>query len=175
LLFDGKLRTYAGKPARIGAAVPGDLGVRHLMFISTAYAQAAAAGADYQSQLVQFLPFVLIAGVFYFLLFRPQQQKMKELKQAQSAIRRGDRIVTAGGILGQVSRVINDEEVEVEIAAGVRVRILKSTISTVTAKGEPVKEPKDAKPAEDDQAAAEDGQAPPNSAAKKRRSPTSVK
>jgi preprotein translocase subunit YajC len=107
--------------------------------------------------------------VMYFLLFRPQQQRMKELKQAQSSIRRGDKVVTAGGVLGTVARVINDEEVEVEIATGVKVRVVRSTISTVVSKGEPAG--KDAKPAEADAAEADDAA----TAAKKRRTPTSVK
>jgi preprotein translocase subunit YajC len=81
------------------------------MFMSSAYAQTAAAGSDFQSQLLNYAPIFLIMGVMYFLLFRPQQQRVKELKQAQSALRRGDKIVTAGGVIGQVSRVINDDEV----------------------------------------------------------------
>jgi preprotein translocase subunit YajC len=137
------------------------------MFISSAFAQTAAAGSDFQSQLYQYAPLILIMGVMYFLLFRPQQQRMKELKQAQSSLRRGDRIVTAGGVIGKVSRVINDEEVEVEVAEGVRVRIVRSTISTVLSKSDPAA--KDAKPAEVEPAETEDP------AAKKRRTPTSVK
>jgi preprotein translocase subunit YajC len=139
------------------------------MFMSSAYAQTAASGSDFQAQLVSFMPIILIMGVMYFLLFRPQQQRMKELKQAQSSIRRGDKVVTAGGVLGTVARVINDEEVEVEIATGVKVRVVRSTISTVVSKGEPAG--KDAKPAEADAAEADDAA----TAAKKRRTPTSVK
>ncbi|MGB8841841.1 MAG: preprotein translocase subunit YajC [Aliidongia sp.] len=140
------------------------------MFMSSAYAQTAAAGSDLQTQLMGFMPIILIMGVMYFLLFRPQQQRMKELKQAQSAIRRGDRVVTAGGVLGVVARVINDEEVEVEIATGVKVRVVRSTISTVVSKSEPAgKEPK---PAELDDASETDDPATP---AKKRRSPPSGK
>lgn len=144
------------------------------MFMSSAFAQAAAAGSDVQSQLYSFLPIVLIMGVMYFLLFRPQQQRMKELKQAQSSIRRGDKIVTAGGVLGQVSRVINDEEVEVEIAAGVRIRVVRNTISTVVTKSEPV--PKDSKPAEAEPPETDDATTTVTATtAKKRRTPTSVK
>ena len=108
------------------------------MFSETAFAQAAAGGAsDFQAQLTQFLPLILIAGVFYFLLIRPQQQRAKKLKEQVAAMRRGDKIITAGGIIASVSRVLNDEEVEVEIAAGVKVRVLRSTVTTVLAKTEP--------------------------------------
>jgi preprotein translocase subunit YajC len=139
------------------------------MFMSSAYAQTAAAGSDLQSQLVSFAPIILIMGVMYFLLFRPQQQRMKDLKQAQSSIRRGDRIVTAGGVIGQVARVINDEEVEVQIAEGVKVRIVRSTISTVVSKSEPAG--KDSKPAEADTTDTDDATA----SAKKRRTSTPAK
>jgi len=108
------------------------------MFITSAQAQTMGATNDMQGMLLNFLPIVLIMFVFYFLLLRPQQQKAKELKQAQAALRRGDRIVTAGGMLGTISRVINDDEIEVQIAEAVKVRIVRSTISTVLAKTEPV-------------------------------------
>jgi len=139
------------------------------MFMSSAYAQTAAAGSDFQSQLVGFMPIILIMGVMYFLLFRPQQQRMKELKQAQSSLRRGDKVVTAGGVIGHVTRVINDDEVEVQVAEGVKVRIVRSTISTVVSKSEPAG--KDSKPAEAEPADTEDASA----TAKKRRTPTSAK
>ncbi|MFD1623217.1 preprotein translocase subunit YajC [Azospirillum griseum] len=106
------------------------------MFVSTAYAQTAApaAGGD---MIVQFLPLILIFVVFYFLLIRPQQKKMKEHKAMLSAIRRGDRVVTGGGIIGVVTKVGADDEVSVEIAENVRVRCLRSTINLVLAKTEP--------------------------------------
>ena len=107
------------------------------MLISPAYAQASGTGLTDPSALVQFLPLVLIFIVFYFLLIRPQQKKQKDHRSMVDALRRGDRIVTGGGILGSVSRVISNDEVEVDIAQGVRVRVLKSTISTVLAKPEP--------------------------------------
>ena len=101
------------------------------MFISPAYAQAAVS-ANALADLTQFLPLVLIFGVFYFLLIRPQQTRQKELRTAQSALRRGDRIVTAGGILGTVQRVKDgSNEVEVDIAPNVRVTVLRDTITTV--------------------------------------------
>ncbi len=101
------------------------------MFISPAYAQdAAAAGAG--AVVMQLLPLILIFVVFYFLLIRPQQKKMKEHKAMLSALKRGDRVVTSGGILGEVKLVKeNTDEVEVEIASGVRVTVIRGTISAV--------------------------------------------
>lgn len=90
-----------------------------------------------QNALVQFLPLILIFVVFYFLLIRPQQKKQKDHRAMLEALRRGDRVVTGGGIVGTVSRVISPEEVEVDIASGVRVRVLRSTISSVVAKPDP--------------------------------------
>lgn len=105
------------------------------MLISPAYAQGT--GFVDQNALLQFLPFVLIFFVLYFLLIRPQQNKQKEHKAMLAALRRGDRIVTGGGIVGTVNRVISDNEVEVDIASGVRVRLVRSTIASVLAKPEP--------------------------------------
>lgn len=108
------------------------------MLFSTAFAQTAAGGgSDFQAQLVQFAPLIMIAGVFYFLLIRPQQQRAKQLKTAVAALRRGDKIVTAGGIIASISRVINEDEIEAEIAPGVKARILRSTITTILSKPEP--------------------------------------
>jgi len=108
------------------------------MFISPAYAQAAGGGASGVDALQSFLPLVLIFIVFYFLLIRPQQKKMKQHKEMLAALRRGDRVVTAGGIIGQVVKVSNDGEVQVEIAEGVRVKVVRGTIAEVLAKTEPV-------------------------------------
>jgi preprotein translocase subunit YajC len=107
------------------------------MPISTAYAQGAGGFFDGSNAMIQFLPLVLIFVVFYFLLIRPQQQKQKTHRSMLDALRRGDRVVTGGGIIGTVNRVANAEEVEVDIAQGVRVRVLRSTISTVLAKPDP--------------------------------------
>ena len=87
---------------------------------------------------VQLMPLFLIFGVFYFLLIRPQQKRVKEHKAMVSAIQRGDKIVTSGGIKGKVVRVINDFDIEVEISQGVNVVIVKSTVSEVEA-AQPVK------------------------------------
>ncbi len=105
------------------------------MFISPAYAQGLGGNTD---TLVQFLPIVLIIVVMYFLLMRPQQQKAKQLKEMLASLRRGDRVFTGGGIIGTIAKVVNDEEVSVEIAEGVRVRVARSTIASVLAKTEPV-------------------------------------
>src|ERR1700740_2708358 len=107
------------------------------MLISTAYAQGAGSLFDSQSALIQFLPLVLIFVVFYFLLIRPQQKKQKDHRTMLDALRRGDRVVTGGGIVGTVSRVVSPEEVEVDIAQGVRVRIVRSTISNILSKPDP--------------------------------------
>src|SRR6266568_9124576 len=103
------------------------------MLISTAYAQGTGITGifDNQGAMVQFLPLVLIFVVFYFLLIRPQQRKAKDQKAMLGALRRGDRVVTGGGIIGTVARVDNPEEVIVDIADGVRVRVVRSTITTV--------------------------------------------
>ncbi len=106
------------------------------MFISPAYAQGAApVGGDAMSSI---LMLVLIFGVFYFLLIRPQRKRMKEHEEKLKGIRRGDRVVTNGGIIGTVVRA-QDTELNVEIADGVRVRVMRSMIGDVLAKTEPVK------------------------------------
>ena len=107
-----------------------------MLFVSPAYAQAAATpGAG--SMIGQFLPLILIFGIMYFLLIRPQQKKMKDLKAMISAVRRGDEVITAGGIIGKVTKVSDDNRVEVEIATGVKVQVIKSTITQVLSKTEP--------------------------------------
>jgi preprotein translocase subunit YajC len=118
------------------------------MFISPAYAQGFGSfgGADASQMLQTILPFALIMVVFYFLLIRPQQQKAKDHKNLLSALRRGDRVVTGGGIVGTVAKVVNDDEVLVDIAENTRVRVLRSTITTVLAKTEPVAAKTDAAP-----------------------------
>jgi len=104
------------------------------MFVSPAYAQAAGGG---DSGLYSLLPLVLIFVVFYFLLIRPQQKKMKAHRTLVEGVRRGDRVVTAGGVIGTVSKVVSDSELQVEIAEGVRVRVVRSTIQDILAKTEP--------------------------------------
>jgi len=107
------------------------------MLISPAHAQGVGGLLDSQGALVQFLPLVLIFIVFYFLLIRPQQKKAKDHRSMLETLRRGDRVVTGGGIVGTVNKVLGPEEVEVDIAQNVRVRVLRSTISTVLSKPDP--------------------------------------
>ncbi len=99
------------------------------MFISPAYAQDAS-GAS--AMVMQLLPLLLIFVVFYFLLIRPQQKKMKEHRGMLTSLKRGDRVITAGGIVGEIKQVKdNSDEVDVEIAPNVRVTVVRGTISSV--------------------------------------------
>ena len=108
------------------------------MLITPAFAQTAGdPGAG--SAIASFLPLVLIFAIMYFLLIRPQQKKMKELKAMIDALRRGDQVLTGGGIIGKVTKVGDDNTIEVEIATGVTVKIMKSTIVSVMNKTEPAK------------------------------------
>ena len=91
------------------------------------------------SQIQQFIPLILIFAIMYFLLIRPQQKKAKEHTNMVSNLRRGDNIITQGGIVGKVAKVKEDGEIEVEIADGVKVRVIKSTVATVISKREPAK------------------------------------
>lgn len=105
--------------------------------ITAAFAQHA--GGSAMDSIMQFLPIVAIFGIFYFLMIRPQQKKMKQHREMLSNIRRGDRIVTAGGIIGSVVKVDGDE-VQVEISDGVKVRVVQNTIGQVLNKTAPVSE-----------------------------------
>ncbi|MEL6587680.1 MAG: preprotein translocase subunit YajC [Pseudomonadota bacterium] len=105
------------------------------MFASPAYAQAAAGGAG--GAFASFIPLILIFAIMYFLLIRPQQKKVKEHKAMVEALRRGDQVITQGGIVGKVTKVKEDGEVEVEIADGVKVRVIQATIAQVVSKTEP--------------------------------------
>jgi preprotein translocase subunit YajC len=106
------------------------------MLITPAFAQGTSFFGG-QSVALQMLPLVLIFVVFYFLLIRPQQRKAKEHKAMLGSLRRGDRVVTGGGIIGTVSRVVSPEEVQLDIAENVRVRVLRNTIASVLSKPEP--------------------------------------
>lgn len=105
------------------------------MLVSPAYAQAAGA----QGAFTSFIPLILIFAIMYFLLIRPQQKKVKEHQAMVAALRRGDQVVTQGGLIGKVTKVKDDGELEVEIATGVKVRVVQSTISNVLNKTEPAK------------------------------------
>lgn len=105
------------------------------MFATPAFAQAAAPGAG--GAIAQFLPLILIFVIMYFLLIRPQQKKLKQHKAMVEALRRGDQVVTAGGIVGKVVAVGADGMLEVEIAPNVKVKVMRSTITQVMSKTEP--------------------------------------
>jgi preprotein translocase subunit YajC len=110
------------------------------MFATPAYAQAAGGGAGAGGFLVQLLPLILIFVIFYFLLIRPQQKRAKEHRQMVENLRRGDQIVTSGGLYGKVTKVRDDNDIDVEIADGVRVRVVKATVAQVVSKTEPAAE-----------------------------------
>ena len=90
--------------------------------------------------LVQFLPFIFIFAIMYFLILRPQRQKAQRHKEMVANVRRGDTVVTSGGLIGKVAKVVDEGEVQVEVAEGVKVRVVRGMITEVRAKGEPVKE-----------------------------------
>lgn len=117
------------------------------MFISQAWAQGAGGGGG--DFLVQLFPLILIFVVFYFLLIRPQQAKVRAQREMLAGVKRGDRVVTGGGIIGLVTKVISDNEVQVELAEGVRVRIIKQTITDILTRGESVRGPKDSSEEDD--------------------------
>src|SRR4051794_4424197 len=109
------------------------------MFVTPALAQITGTpgAGDFVSMI---LPLVMIMVIFYFLLIRPQQKKAKEHQELVSKVQRGDTVVTGGGLVGRVSRVVDDKELLVEIAENVKVRVVRSAISDVRAKGEPIKD-----------------------------------
>ncbi|HEX2590983.1 MAG TPA: preprotein translocase subunit YajC [Rhizomicrobium sp.] len=88
--------------------------------------------------LMQIVPFVMIFAIMYFLLIRPQQQKLKDHRAMVDNVKRGDTVVTAGGIVGKVAKVRDDGEIMIDIADNVQVRVVKATLSEVRAKGQPV-------------------------------------
>lgn len=104
------------------------------MFVTPAYAQAAGGGG---AAIAQFIPLILIFAIMYFLMIRPQQKRVKQHRAMVEALKKGDQVITQGGILGKVTSV-RDDELEVEIAQGVKVRIVRSTVSQVLSKTEPV-------------------------------------
>jgi len=108
------------------------------MFISDAFAQTSGApgAGDFVGMI---LPLVLIMGVFYFLLIRPQQRKAKEHSEMLSKVAKGDTVVTNGGLIGKVIKVVDENELLVEVGENVKVRVLKGGLSDVRAKGEPAK------------------------------------
>ncbi len=107
------------------------------MFVTPAFAQTAGAAPSAAAAFGGILPFILIFIIFYFLLIRPQQQKLKQHRAMIEALRRGDQVITSGGIVGKVVKVGDDGMVEVEIADGVKVKVVRQTISQVLNKTEP--------------------------------------
>ena len=105
------------------------------MFISPADAQTADGGTT--AVIMQLLPLILIFAIMYFLLIRPQQKKVKELKSMIEALRKGDQVLTQGGIIGKIHRVGDDGVLDLEIAEGVKVKVMKHTIVQVMNKTEP--------------------------------------
>ena len=103
------------------------------MFISQAFAQAASSGGG-SSFLIQIAPLILIFAVFYFLLIRPQQKKMKEHKTMVAALAKGDKVVTAGGLMGTIFKIEDEKIATIEIAENVKVKVVRSTISEVIGK-----------------------------------------
>jgi preprotein translocase subunit YajC len=99
-----------------------------------------AGGGDMMSTLTSVLPFILIFVIMYFLILRPQQKRAKQHQEMVKNLRRGDNVITSGGLVGKVTKVVDDDQVEIEIADGVRVRQVKSMVADVRVKGEPVKD-----------------------------------
>jgi preprotein translocase subunit YajC len=108
------------------------------MFITPAFAQGAPAGGE--SFLISLMPFLLIFVIMYFLVIRPQQRRLKAHRELLKNLRRGDTIVTSGGIIGKITRVADDEDLQVEIADNVRIRVARGMVTDVRAKGEPVRD-----------------------------------
>ena len=118
------------------------------MFVTSAMAQdtttpaAPAMGAT--DLLIQFAPILLLVVIFWFLIFRPQQKRLKAQQAMLSAIKRGDTVVSTGGIVGKVTKAVDGEDLEVEIATGVKVKLVRSMVADVRSKGEPVNDNKPA-------------------------------
>jgi preprotein translocase subunit YajC len=110
------------------------------MLITSAFAQGGLFGGDSSGMLTSFFPLIAIIVIMYFLILRPQQRRAKQHQDMVKALRRGDSVVTSGGLVGKVVKVVDDEQIEVEIADGVRVRQMRAMVSEVRAKGEPVKD-----------------------------------
>jgi preprotein translocase subunit YajC len=112
------------------------------MLFSAAHAQSlfGVGGGDANSMIMSLLPFALIFVIMYFLILRPQQKKVKTHQEMVKNVRRGDTVVTNGGLIGKVTKVIDDDQIEIEIADEVRIRQMRQMVTDVRAKGEPVKD-----------------------------------
>lgn len=109
-----------------------------MIFITAAYADAAPASIVGGFDIMSFLPIILIFGVFYFLILRPQQIKAKRHQETLKGLRRGDKIVTSGGIIGTISKIVSDQELQLEIDENVKVRVIRAMITEVLSKTGPV-------------------------------------
>jgi preprotein translocase subunit YajC len=111
------------------------------MWITPAFAQATTGGGigglGGLHEYIQFLPFVAIIAIMYMLLIRPQQKRVKQHQEMVKNLRKGDSVVTSGGTVARVTKLVDDEQIEIEIAQGVRVRQMRSMVSEVRTKGEP--------------------------------------
>jgi len=116
------------------------------MFVTPAFAQDAAGAPSLGAgdMLIQFAPIILLVVIFWFLIFRPQQKRMKAHQAMLSAITRGDTVVTSGGLVGKVTKAVDGEDLEVEIAQGTRVKVTRGGISDVRSKSTPVNDNKPA-------------------------------
>ncbi|WP_407965765.1 preprotein translocase subunit YajC [Bartonella sp. C271] len=112
------------------------------MLVTNAYAQAISDTSNGIS-FITFVPFILIFAIMYFLIIRPQRAQMKKRQEMLNAVRRGDTVITGGGVLGKVTKVYDESgELEVEISEGIRIRVIRSTLADVRVKGEPLSEEK---------------------------------
>lgn len=120
------------------------------MLISTAYAQGAPGATATSDIFIQFMPFVLIIVIMYFLVIRPQQQRLKAHQKLIANVRRGDTVVTSGGIIGKVVKVLEGDEILLEIAEDVRIKVVKSMLADVRSKTDVVGPESKGKPSDDD-------------------------
>ncbi len=109
-------------------------------FITPAFAQATGAAAAGTDIIMQIAPFGIILVIMYFLIMRPQQKRQQAHQEMVKNVRRGDTIITSGGLIGKISRTIDDEQVELEISPNVKVHLMRQMITDVRSKGEPVKD-----------------------------------
>jgi preprotein translocase subunit YajC len=109
-------------------------------FISSAFAQVPGATGSSTDIVMQLAPFGIILVIMYFLILRPQQRRAKAHQDLVKNVRRGDTLITTGGLIGKVTKTVDDAEIEIEIAPNVRVRLLRQMISEVRSRSEPVKE-----------------------------------
>lgn len=133
-------------------------------FIGTANAQVFGGSGG----IAGFLPIIVIFGIMYFFMFRPQSKKAKEHREMVAALKRGDRVIVANGILGVVSKIIDDAEVAVEIASGVEIKVVRNSVSQVISKKPPAEKEASDKPAVKKTAALKKKAAPKKTSAVKK-------